>query len=81
MDVAYLRPYLKHTYHTHLRTENLRKCSKMEIFICDNFTLYTSHFADDQITLAKDKKDLKYITQKLIEEYPKPSICAWETYR
>lgn len=32
-------------------------------------TLYTLHFADDQVVLAQDKDDLEYIIRKLIEEY------------
>jgi len=31
----------------------------------ENTTLYALQFADDQVLLAGDKKDLKYMTRKL----------------
>ncbi|KAF2889952.1 hypothetical protein ILUMI_16221 [Ignelater luminosus] len=40
----------------------------MGIPISYDSTLYTLHFADDQMVLAHNK-DLKYMTRKLIEEY------------
>jgi len=33
----------------------------------ENTTLYTFQFADDQVVLAGDKKDLEYMTRKLKE--------------
>lgn len=48
-----------------------KKCSQMGIPINDNLSLYTLHFADDQIVMAQDKEDLEYMTRKLIKEYEK----------
>jgi hypothetical protein len=37
----------------------------------DTITLYTIHFADDQVVLAGDKEDLEYMTRKLRGTYEK----------
>ena len=37
----------------------------------ENTTLYTLHFADDQVVLVGDKEDLEYMTCKLKETYEK----------
>ncbi|XP_072375573.1 uncharacterized protein [Diabrotica undecimpunctata] len=34
-------------------------------------TLYTLHYADDQIVISQDKENLKYMARKLMEEYKK----------
>jgi len=36
--------------------------------ISDDRTLYTLHFADDQV-IAQNKEDLEYMTRKLLKEY------------
>jgi len=41
----------------------------MGIQISDNRTLYTLHFANDQVVIAQDKEDLEYMTRKLLKEY------------
>jgi len=41
----------------------------MGIEIDEDTYLYTLQFADDQVLYANDKKDLQYMTRKLIEEY------------
>ena len=53
--------------------------------------MYTLQFADDQVVLGGDKKDLEYITRKLKETYEKWSLdmnlnktkylCIGETHR
>ena len=48
-----------------------RKCNNMGIPITDNYTLYTLHFADDQVVIAHDREDLEYMARKLLEEYEK----------
>lgn len=70
---------LKQEYHQHClkyriyRTGTLiqwkRKCKRMGIEIDEDTYLYTLQFADDQVLYANDKKDLQYMTRKLIEEY------------
>jgi len=42
------------------------KCSRMGIPL-ENTALYTLQFADDQVVLAGDKEDLKYMTRTLKE--------------
>jgi len=37
--------------------------------ISDDRTLYTLHFADDQVVIAQDKEGLEYMTRKLLNEY------------
>ncbi|XP_072378004.1 uncharacterized protein [Diabrotica undecimpunctata] len=37
-------------------------------------TLYTLHYADDQVVIAQDKEDLEYMARKLMEEYKKCSL-------
>jgi hypothetical protein len=37
----------------------------------ENTTLFTLQFADDQVVLAGDTKDLEYMTGKLKETYEK----------
>jgi hypothetical protein len=44
-------------------------CSGINIQLNDDKTLYTLHFADDQVVVAQDKKDLEFMTVKLIREY------------
>ncbi|XP_072383859.1 uncharacterized protein [Diabrotica undecimpunctata] len=34
-------------------------------------TLYTLHYADDQVVIAQDKEDLEYMARKLMEENKK----------
>ncbi|XP_044755015.1 uncharacterized protein LOC123313968 [Coccinella septempunctata] len=43
----------------------------MGIPISDGNTLYTLHFADDQVIFAQDKDDIEFMTRKLMEEYHK----------
>jgi len=33
----------------------------------DDRTLYTLHFADDQVVIAQNKEDLEYMTRKLLK--------------
>jgi len=47
-----------------------RKCHRMGI-PSENMTLYTLHFADDQVVLAGNKDDLEYMPHKLKEIYEK----------
>lgn len=37
-------------------------------FPSKDYSLYTLHFADDQIAITHDKKDLECMTRNLIEE-------------
>lgn len=32
-------------------------------------TVYTLHYANDQVVIAQNKEDLEYIARKLVEEY------------
>ncbi|XP_072375789.1 uncharacterized protein [Diabrotica undecimpunctata] len=34
-------------------------------------TVYTLHYADDQVVIDQDKEDLEYMARKLMEEYKK----------
>ncbi|XP_046662697.1 uncharacterized protein LOC124355579 [Homalodisca vitripennis] len=52
-----------------------RKCSGMGISVGDR-TLYTLHYADDQVILAQDPEDLEYMTRKLLEEYKKWGLAV-----
>lgn len=47
-----------------------RKCEGMGIPIGDR-TLYTLHYADDQVVIAQDYDDAEYMMRKLSEEYSK----------
>ena len=47
-----------------------RKCKCMGVPINDR-TIYTLHYADDQVVLAQDVEDIEYMTRKLFEEYEK----------
>lgn len=47
-----------------------RKCGGMGIPLEDR-TLYTLHYADDQVILARDSEDIEYMFRKLSEEYSK----------
>jgi len=38
----------------------------MGIQISDDRTLYTLHFANDQVVIAQDKEDLEHMTRKLL---------------
>jgi len=44
------------------------KCAKMGLEIQDT-KIYSMLFADDQLLIAQDYEDLKYMTRKLIDEY------------
>lgn len=48
-----------------------RFCSRMGIQLNDDKTLYTLHFADNQVIITQDKEDLKFMTIGLIKEYAK----------
>lgn len=43
----------------------------MGIQLSDHSTLYTLHFADDQVVISQDKDDLDFMTRRLISEYEK----------
>jgi hypothetical protein len=47
-----------------------RKCEPMGVKIGDH-TLYSLHFADDQVILAEDQDDIHYMLRKIDEEYTK----------
>ena len=46
-----------------------RACGGMGIQLNDDKTLYTLHFADDQVVVASDKEDLEFMTSRLFKEY------------
>lgn len=48
-----------------------RFCSRMGIQLNDDKTLYTLHFADNQVVITQNKEDLKSMTIGLIKEYAK----------
>jgi len=66
---CYLSPTLLKIY----LNEALRRWrrSSSGIQISDDRTLYTLHFADDQVVIAQDKEDLEEecMTRKLLNEY------------
>lgn len=43
----------------------------MGIPLNDETTLYNLHFADDQVVVAQDKEDLRFMTTSLLSEYEK----------
>jgi hypothetical protein len=42
-----------------------RKCNPMAVPITEEVFLYTLHFADNQVVIAQDKEDTKYLCKKL----------------
>lgn len=64
-----LSPTLFKIYLDQALLEWRRKCRGMGIPLSEDYTLYTLHFADDQVLIAHDREDLEYMARKLIEMY------------
>ena len=65
-----------------------RACEGMGVQLNEDTTLYTLHFADDQVVVAQDKEDLEFMTRRLFACYEewgltvnrkKQNIYVWET--
>ena len=65
-----LSPVLFNIYIDEALRQWKKKCNGMGLTIGDT-TLYTLHYADDQVVIARDKEDLEYMGKKLLEEYKK----------
>jgi len=53
----------------------------MGIQISDDRTLYTLHFADDQVVIALDKENLEYMTRKLLKEYEEWGLSSVNRFK
>lgn len=63
-----ISPTLFNIYLQEALKEWRKKCKNMGIPLNET-TLYTLHFADDQVVLSQDAEDMEYMTRKLIEQY------------
>ena len=46
-----------------------RSCSGMGVQLNVDTTLYTLHFADDQVVIAQEREDLEFMTRRLFKCY------------
>jgi hypothetical protein len=51
--------------------QNLKRKWRLSVVVIliGSKTLFSHHFADEQLTIAQDDDDLEYVTRKLQEEY------------
>ena len=64
-----LSPTLFKVFLEHVLKEWKKKCPGMGVPLSDTYTLFTLCFADDQVVIAQDADDARYMTRKLVLEY------------